>query len=44
MQTITEAECVLRQNKEAFRQLKDNLLRKGGICIAAGGGYFENLL
>lgn len=41
---IDEAERVVRANREAFRQLKDNFLRRCRMCIAAGGGHFENLL
>lgn len=41
---ITEAERVVRENRAGFRRLKGNFLRRCRMCIAAGGGHFENLL
>ncbi|CAG4952231.1 unnamed protein product [Colias eurytheme] len=43
-QKITEAKRVVKENREAFRRLKHNFLRRCRMCIAAGGGHFENLL
>lgn len=43
-QKLTEAERVVKENRAAFRRLKDNFLRRCRMCIAAGGGNFENLL
>lgn len=41
---ILEAENVVRNNREAFRALKENFLRRCRLCISMGGRQFENLL
>jgi hypothetical protein len=43
-QKITEAKRVVSENRQAFRRLKNNFLRRCRMCIAASGGHFENLL
>lgn len=43
-QRIGEAGNVVRGNREAFRRLKENFLRRCRLCIAVGGRHFENLL
>jgi hypothetical protein len=41
---IREAETTVKNNREAFRHLKHNFLRRCRLCISVGGRNFENLL
>lgn len=41
---INEAERIIKDNRMAFRQLKDNFFRRCRICIENEGRHFENFL
>lgn len=41
---IREAGNYVKSNSQAFRELKNNFLRRCRLCISVGGRHFENLL
>lgn len=41
---LRQAEIKIKENSDAFRNLKQNFLRRCHLCIEAGGRHFENLL